>query len=416
MNENKIPELSNYAETDWSIDELDNLIENESGYTSSQPTVTTSSQTSVESNNVVETVHPNSNIYDPLQEVLEEETKGIDANLTPNTTITPQQTQKLNHDFVRDDNAYVKAFELMADLDLIRLPDNVPLNQLNLETLIQLKEETLDQQYAEVYDDFRNRVSHDPYMLTLLDYSYQGGKFVDLPRMMGLMQKEIDYRTVNLNNQDNQKAIVKNYLSLGLNPNNDKDRRILEMIPSRLENLIKNKTLRDEAEIARRHFVGVQEEKKRQEYARVLRAQEQEHLYLAKMQDEELNWENDFRTSLTKKNWSDERKESVKREYDLIRLNNGETVPAWQYKQEVIFSNPSLFQHFLDFTAKFNINTNSFNERSEKVQANESAINKLIANIQNKSRSTMQTNNAYNRPVSNTNNRLVSDPRKDEWL
>ena len=230
-------------------------------------------------------------------------------------------------------------------------------------------------------------------MLELLDYAVQGGKFVNVPRIVDILQKDVDYRVLDLNNENVQKELVKRYLSLGLNPNSERDQKLLSFIPDKINTMLKDKVLRQEAEAARKHFLTLQEEAKRAEYQRVIQAQENEQRMLQQQQEQAEQWEKDFRNALAAKNWSEERKERVKREFQNVRLQDGTQIPAWEYKRQLIFNNPALFQQFLDFTANLDIKTGTFTgENNQDENLSQSAVNKLVERLKNKGQNTQTAN------------------------
>lgn len=197
--------------------------------------------------------------------------RGVD---TPNVGSGQQNNNQ--EDSYDDNDLYVAAFDIIKELDLIRLPEDVDYSKLDAATLVALKEETLEMQRQEAYDYMRQEVGHDPYVLELLDYSYQGGKFVDVPKMVGILQRDVDYRTLDLSKETTQKELLKRYLSNGLNPNIDRDKKLLEFIPNQINEMIKNKVLRQEAEKARSFFLEQSNIEKQKEYQRVIQQKEAE--------------------------------------------------------------------------------------------------------------------------------------------
>lgn len=420
MNENTIPALDQFAITDWSENDVMSLVNQEDNTPSVKEVVQTPTpaiQTS--SQPVVQTDTYNQE----LKQVLQEELNDVSINQQPQVTLTEAQKQELRHQSQTQQQVqqelpqgvFSTAFEIMADLDLIRIPDNFDVSTLTEEDLIMLKEETLAQQYQEAYDAVRQDIAHDPYMLDLVDYALQGGSFASLPKMISLMQKEIDYRTLNLNEESVQKELVRRYLSNGLNSNDPKDMKLLEFIPEKINSLVKNKTLRTEAETARNYFLGIQEKAKQQEFQRVLQEQEYARQNEERQIQVQEDWNREFSNSLTKKNWTTEKKEAVKRENEFVQLQDGTQLPMWQYKQQVIFSNPDLFQYFLDFTSTFDPQTKQFKGLGATKEKEQSSVNRLLQNLKNKNQNTMRTNQNFNQNPAGEKKPLIADPTQD-WF
>jgi hypothetical protein len=401
-NENRMPAFSAMADTDITISDLDNIVERESGFNA--PAVR-QNQSAPQTNGggqeqqVQQVQRREEDPYERnMKGVLEQTTEGIDENLRP---ISTEEQRIANRDAAgqyesnvsgqSDDfehDVYSAAFDVIKELDIIRIPEGFDLSQVSAEMLVQLKEETLAMQQQEAYDYMREEVSHDPYMLELLDYSYQGGMFANLPKMVELLQKEIDWRVVNVNDEKIQREVVKRYYADGLNPANPKDKKLIEFIPARIDALVKDKKLRDEAEAGRQHFLARVDAKKQEEYQRVIQEKQYQEQEAIKAQQQQEMWDREFRNALAAANWSEDKKEAVKKEMAHVRLQNGSSIPVWQYKQEVIFNNPALFQMFLDFTSKFDVKSNSFNETVTEDKLSNSAVNKLVERLQKKNQDT----------------------------
>lgn len=58
-------------------------------------------------------------------------------------------------------------------------------------------------------------------------------------------------------------------------------------------------------------------------------------------------------------------------------------MPAWQYKQQLIMNDPSLFHVFLDFTSKLDIETGKFVDYGVNPNNNET-VAEMLARIANK--------------------------------
>ena len=220
-------------------------------------------------------------------------------------------------------------------------------------------------------------------MLEMLEYSRQGGKFADLPRMKEVLESEIDYTSLNLDDVTTQKNLVYQFLSDGLDPNNPKDARILNMIPGQIEELSKELKLKNEALNAQRYFLNIIEEERQLEYQRIEQAKQQDYIRQQQEQAEIDKWDREFRQALESSKWTNEKKQAVINESGYIALNDGRRMPLWQYKQEIIFNNPALFQQFLDFTSKFDVKTGQFSD-VVKQSSEQSAVKTILDRINKK--------------------------------
>ena len=317
---------------------------------------------------------------------------GTCVTKTPQQNLN-QQSPRLPHDMQQEredsnqinrEDPYLLAFNILEEFDMIRLPENVDYSRLDLDTLAMYKNDTLAAQRNEALDFVRNQVAHDPLMLQLFDYGYYGKNFTDLPKMQNILKEEFDFATYNISSERAQRAIVKLYHTDGLDPSDNRDRKIIENVPAQIERLAENLTLRREAEIAKAHFVQIAQHKASLEEQKTLALMQQQEQADLQLQQDLNNWNHVFIDSLNKRKWSEGKKATVRREASFVTLENGQEMPLWQYKQEIIFNNPVLFQVFLDFISKFNLETSTFGEANTE-EIPQSTLNKIVQRLQNKS-------------------------------
>jgi hypothetical protein len=436
------PNLSQIANNSWSDEfDVDSIIANETKAMeitnmSNSPAVTSNTGIQTQPSNTPSTYTSPIESSDPwkkeMNTVLDTATEesGLSPTFKDSGTVTPQQnlnqqsqqsnvkTQQNNEDNnqVNYEDPYILAFNILQEFDLLRLPENVDFNKLDVNTLSMYKQETLHQQQEEALNFIRNNAAQDPLLLQLFDYAYYGKAFADIPKMQGILKEEFNFATYNISTEKAQKAIVKLYYTEGLNPADSRDRKIIENIPNQLNDLAENLTLKKEAEEAKRHFVLLAQQKADVEEKRMLQLIEQQK-YIESQREQELHsWNNDFVESLNMRNWSDGKKAQIGQEASFIQLENGERMPLWQYKQEIIFNNPVLFQVFLDFTSRFNLETGVFGKKSEE-HIPQATLNKIVQRLQNKSNMSRSTLGSNANPLQNKNGKQpqVVDVKKN-WF
>ena len=206
------------------------------------------------------------------------------------------------------------------------------------------------------------------------------------------------YANYNITSERAQKAIVKLYHADGLNPRDNRDNAILRDIPNKINKLAEDLKLKKEAEIAKRFFIQQSQDKATAEENNLLALIQQQDQIEAQRQQMHEMWNADFIEALRRRAWSEGKKTSVARETSYVPLNNGEQIPLWQYKQEIIFDNPALFQMFLDFTSKFDIETGTFRDEEVEVLP-QSTLNQIIKRLQNKSNTSKSTVGSRNPQV-----------------
>jgi hypothetical protein len=412
-----MPNLSNLADNEFSLGDLDDIIEKES-----------SNFNSNQIQNIKEDNNTNTSIYRPSEDPFQKEMLSIidedinnsqvNENLIPNDNQKSTQTQVDNYYENSNNNEnidpYVTAFDLIQEMDLLRLPDGI--QALSPEEINFYKEQTLIQQRDEALDYLRSQASHDPYMLEIFDYVMMGKNFADLQTFKALTNVEIDYETLNVNDEDTQRELIRQYLSSDLNPNNKKDRELLSYIPEKIEKLYESGDLKNKALEARDHFITRIKEQKNLEFQAAVNRREQFEYEQWLQQQEQIQWDKEFRETLYQRKWSDVKKHNVVKENQTIQLEDGSRVPLWEYKRQIIFSDPYLFQQFLDFTSKLDLNQGDFIglEYSDEPDLSSSTINKILERAVQKSQTAKNTSTSNRPQFEKKESKNVADP--NQWF
>ncbi len=412
-----MPNLSDLADTEISLNDLDNIIEKESF--NFLPENFASSGQDVSPMDMGGNMMPKE---DPFQRemlgILDDDINASRGNNIPEPVV---QTQVQN-DYYEQNNAptydqvnpYDVAFDLIQEMDLLRLPDGI--QSLTPEEINFYKEQTLIQQREEALEYLRSQVGHDPYMLEIFDYTMAGANFADITTFKALNNVEIDYETLNINDEETQKELVRQYLSSDLNPSNKKDRELLSYIPEKIEKLLDSGELRGKAAEARDHFVNRVREQKQLEFQKAIEAKEAYEYQNWLEQQEQVQWDQEFRQTLNQRPWSDAKKHNVIRENQLIELEDGSRIPIWEYKRQIMFSDPYLFQQFLDFTSKLDLQQGDFVglEYTDEPDLSQSTINKILERAVQKSQTARNQATSRKPNFEKQNTKNVADP--NQWF
>ncbi len=390
-----IPNLSNMADNEWATDLFDDMLNPGSG--PKAPVITNNAN--IDSSNP-STLNISKDVKDTsMIDFLESSIKVTDKNNYPDYSPTFKDTDDNNTNISKtdktNDNSIDIAIDLIKSLDLIRIPDELKDTQFNEEGLKALVEETHKQKEVEFVDYMRSQIAHDPYMSDMFEYTLAGGKFADLPLMQEMTNRLIDYESVDLTDEYNQQWIVNEYLSEGLDYNKERDRAILDLIPNKIQQLTNDLVLRLEADKDKTYFIDKVNQYRQDEYNRALQARQENDIKEQEIKQKQAEWDKAFVTTLANKQWSDDKKKAIGEEVRYVKLTTGEQIPMWEYKQRVIFSNPELFQEFLDFTSKFDTKEMKFtsNAATESVKANNSNIQKIVDRLNNKQSTTNTSSN-----------------------
>jgi hypothetical protein len=412
-----MPNLSDLADTEISLNDLDNIIEKESF--NFLPENFASSGQDVSPMDMGGSMMPKE---DPFQRemlgILDDDINSSRGNNIPEPNI---QTQVQNDYYEQNNtptydqvNPYDVAFDLIQEMDLLRLPDGI--QSLTPEEINFYKEQTLIQQREEALEYLRSQVGHDPYMLEIFDYTMAGADFADITTFKALNNVEIDYETLNINDEETQKELVRQYLSSDLNPSNKKDRELLSYIPEKIEKLLDSGELRGKAAEARDHFVNRVREQKQFEFQKAIESKEAYDYQNWLEQQEQVQWDQEFRQTLNQRPWSDAKKHNVIRENQLIELEDGSRIPIWEYKRQIMFSDPYLFQQFLDFTSKLDLQQGDFVglEYTDEPDLSQSTINKILERAVQKSQTARNQATSRKPNFEKQNTKNVADP--NQWF
>lgn len=341
-------------------------------------------------------------------------TKTPQQNLNqPTNTPTQQQNNDSQNNVVND--PYLVAFEILQDFDFIRLPENTDLSQIDVQTLQMFKEETINEQRSEALEFVRSQMDGDPLMQQLFDYAYYGKKFADLPKMQTILKETYDFTNYDLSTETKQKNIIRLYYSDGLNPGDERDKKIIALIPTQIEQLMKEGQLKEEALNAKNFFINRSKEQAAKEEQRVLALLQQQDEIERQRELANRKWNDAFVKALQAKAWSEGRKANVISETKYVTLQNGEQMPLWQYKQNIILDNPALFQTFLDFMSQFNLETGDFKEKTTEENLSQNTLNQIVQRLQVKSNTNVHIQGSAKVTNPNVKQPKVVDVQRD-WF
>ncbi len=174
--------------------------------------------------------------------------------------------------------------------------------------------------------------------------------------------------------------------------------------------------MRHKAAEARDHFVNRIRQQKEFEFQKAIELREASEYEAWLEQQEQLQWDQEFREILHQRPWSDAKKHQIVKESQLIELEDGSRIPIWDYKRQIIFSDPYLFQQFLDFTAKLDLQQGDFVglEYSDEPDLSKSTINKILERAVQKSQTAKNNSTTRNPTFEKQNTKQVADP--NQWF
>jgi hypothetical protein len=339
--------------------------------------------------------------YTPEKEVGSTITEGPDTSflkegdkILPSTKLDQPGTEL---------SVYEAALNLLKENGLFTIPEDI--NQIDEDAWNKVLEYNKEVQRKNIIDDMRAK--SDPRIMELFDYVNDGGTWFGFDDMRNAIQDETNIENLDVFNEEHQHYLIKSYLSDGLDPSNPAHARRLKSIDDEVNTYFERLEAEDLAKEAKKYFVDqVNARKQEIVYQQELhRRQEQQQQQEAARHQQE--WIKNFQTTLTKRDWSQAKKDAVISQFDVVELEDGRSMEMWKYKFNAMWQKPEAVQIFMDFLSDFDHNTVEFKRNgipSDKIAT--STIQSLI-NSKNQQKSKGQT---QSRQGGGTNQPILIDP------
>ena len=345
----------------------------------------------VETNEDVNVTQPSTLTSEDIQSVAEKNKTGED--------IEPEGEPIVEDPIVEgyDANVYSAAIELAKENGLLNIPEDVGEITEEVWKDILAQNEYVREQRA--LNTIRSKAG-DPKIVELLDYVMDGGTWYGYNEMQSTIQDEIDISTLDTKVEEDQRYLIEVFLSDGLDNNNPAHARRLQNIDNEVNNIFDRLEQDTLAEEAKQFLLDKTAQQK--EYIK-----EQQKIHVQQQQAEEAakqqarqQWNDQFKTTLETRPWSQTKKEEVISQFDIVQLTNGNEMELWQYKFDAIWRDPAATQVFMDFISDFDAQTLKFKRQGQPVNKQVTkAITGLINNKQTTSKNSRYTSN---RRTSNT--------------
>lgn len=305
---------------------------------------------------------------------------------------------------------YSAALELIKDQGILNLPDNIDIVDENVLNQVLAYDQQVRNQNT-LYQ-IRSQVQ-DPRLLELFDHALNGGTYEEAIQLKEAVDEQYNFANLDIQNQDHQRFLIENYLLENLNPNHPVDARRLEKLPQEIDSYFESMEAESLANEAQQYFINKLEyikEAYRQEA--IQREEERRQFQLFNMQKES-QWIDNFKNTLNSRPWSNNKKNKVVEQFNIVTLDTGEETELWKYKWNKIWENPELTHVLMDFLSDLDPYTLQFNNRDKTVDKQvTSKIMQLINNKNKKNNSLSGGYSSNNR--TNTNSNKVIDPNA-QW-
>lgn len=284
------------------------------------------------------------------------------------------------------EEAYAIAFDFIRENGILNIPEDVELNAETLPDIIAYDQNKRNNQAFE----YIKSLAGDEHVVSLLELVINGGTFEDMQVGKEIISDEIYFQNADPKDEATQRSILKTYLSIGLDPKIPSHRDMLEEIPSRIDNLIGAYKSEAATVKAIEYFLNdIQNAKVEFENSKRERIKQEEAIKAAKIQ-REMEWRDNFLTTLKDRDWTNAKKNEVYSQFNTVELTDGSKLPLWDYKMKKIWEDPKLTQVLFRFLSDFdehkkefkNLDKNPTQIATSKIleMANKKAISKTITN------------------------------------
>jgi len=342
----------------------------------------TKDNTPEEEEETVETNQPiNVLTQDDIRTVTKsEEDETIETEVTPESETTTENAEvepegKASY----ADEVYSAAIQLAKENGLLNIPEEME-GEMTDEVWQDLLQKNEVERQQRTINNIRNNAK-DPKIVELLDYVMNGGGWYGFNEMQDTIQEEIDITSLDESKEEDQRYLIELYLSDGLDATNPAHIRRLQNIDNEVNTAfdrLENDALSKEA----KNYLLDKNTKAKQYIA------DQQQLHQAQQQEEvnrqaaaRQNWNNQFKTTLNDRNWSQDKKNNIVSQFDIVQLDNGAEMEMWQYKFDAIWRDPAATQIFMDFLSDFDPSALQFKKQGQTINKQ---VTSTIKNLINK--------------------------------
>ena len=322
-----------------------------------------------------------SNFMEDVQQTIEQHT-------AENKPVVEEQTIEQPKPSYNND-VYSAALDVLRENNLLNIPDDI--GDINQETWNDLIEQNKQNQRSTILNEMRMNAA-DPKITELFDYVYQGGSWHGFEEMKQTINDEINIESLNTQEADDQRYLIDSYLREGLDPQNPAHQRRIENVPNEVENYFDRLEAEDIAQEAKNYFLGKVNEQKQMVAYQQQEAQQQEFHHQQQQAQQQQQWINDFRQTLNEKSWSQNKKNNVVKQFDIVELDDGREMEMWRYKFNELWKDPNLTQVFIDFISDLDPHTLQFNSRGVSVNKQVTSTIQNLINSKQQNRSKGQYN------------------------
>ena len=281
------------------------------------------------------------------------------------------------------DEIYNALFDFIKEQGILQIPDDIEvLDEEKLQWVIDQNNQNRNQMALEYV---RSQAGDDK-VLEIFDIAYGGGTWEDIKNMRELIEVQDNYDNLDVKSEQDQRFLIESYLKEGLDPNNPANKRRLAGLNEEVERYMERLEGENMAVEAKTYFVDkINQEKERLHIEKEQRVQAEKERE-ARAAQEEAKWINDFKVTLDKRKWANDKKKAVIEQFNIVKLDNGTETELWRYKVDQMWKRPELVHHLMDFLSQLDPYTMSF--KGENLTPEKNATKRLLEMAQKKQTTT----------------------------
>lgn len=260
-----------------------------------------------------------------------------------------------------ESKVYEAAFNFIREQELLYFPDNVEMNEDGLQTAIETTREIL---YNKALEDIKSSAG-DEHVSYLLELAMNGGTIEDVQLAKQVIDNEIAFENMDVSIPEQRTYLLKLFLSEGLDPNNPAHKVRLNKLDEEIQQLADKMEDVEVAETAKEFYIEKTKEFKKQQAAVIKQRQEEARRAELERIRNQQEWNQEFKDSLFTRDWAEEKRRKVIKQFDIVKLQDNTEIELWKYKWQKIWESPKHTQELMDFLSDFDEYTLEFNKRSQ---------------------------------------------------
>lgn len=268
-------------------------------------------------------VIPQTVVIDPLEDLTEKKEEEVVVQEVVQEEVRQESTEEF------DAASY---FNLATTLGVLEIPEDFQFDEKDPEgSILKAAEYTAQINYAKAEQALLAEVQ-DKNLAGLIQHGIEGGKFADLEKYFSATKQEIDFEKIDLDKEENQIKVYKEYLKGTGRFTEDKINRFIDALQE-------EDGLLEEAQKAKDYFIQEAKSVKENLTKQAAEQNKAEQRLMQERQDQ-------FMSTLTNSGFSKPQQQKILNSFNAVELDNGRKVRAFEKTLMEVQANP---KHYIEF-------------------------------------------------------------------